>query len=98
MLQFLLNHISLVPLKAINQATNTKFPSETPLEIKENPYITREQPEFVLILPLQRLGSHVPDTYMAVLRNPRDQKSILKWNMMIGYIKEFNYKEKDPLE
>ena len=47
---------------------------------------------------LQRLGSQVPDTYMAVLWNPGGQNLILKWNMTIGYVKELDYKEKDPQE
>ena len=43
-------HISLVPLKANNQAINTKFPSEALLEIEENPFLTIEQPELVVKL------------------------------------------------
>ena len=47
------HHISPVQLKAINQAISTKFLSETPLEIEENPILTIEQPELVLMLTLQ---------------------------------------------
>ena len=47
---------------------------------------------------LQRPGSQVPDTYIAVLWNPRDQNLILKWNMIIGYVKESDYMEKGPPE
>ena len=36
------HHISLVPRKAITQAINTKFPSESLLKIKENPFLTIE--------------------------------------------------------
>ena len=60
-------HISLVPLKAINQVINTEFPSEALLEIEENPFLTIEQPKLVFMPTLQRLGSQVPDTYIAVL-------------------------------
>ena len=35
------HHVSLVPLKAINQTINTKIPSEALLEIKENPFLIR---------------------------------------------------------
>ena len=45
---------------------------------------------------LQRLGSQVPDTYIAVLWNPSSKNLILKWNMTIGYVKESDYKENDP--
>ena len=55
-----------------------------------------EQPELGLVPTLQKLGSQVPDTYMAVLWNPRGQTLILKWNMTITYIKELNYKENVP--
>ena len=41
-------HISLFPLKAINQAINTKIQSGALLEIDENPFLTIEQPEMVL--------------------------------------------------
>ena len=51
------HQISLVPLKAINQAINTKFPSEPLLEIEGNPFLTTEQPELVLISISQKLGS-----------------------------------------
>ena len=51
------HHISLVPLKAINQAKNTKFPSEALFKIKEDPFLTIEQPGLVLIPTLQNLGS-----------------------------------------
>ena len=50
-------HASLVPLKAIHQATNMKFPSETLLEIEENLFLTIEQPELVLIPTVQKLES-----------------------------------------
>ena len=68
------HHISLVPLKATNQTMNTKFPSEASLEIEENPFLTIEQPELLLIPTLEKLGSQVPDAYMAVLWNPREVK------------------------
>ena len=45
---------------------------------------------------LQRLGSQVPDTYMAVLGNPGGQDLVQKWNMIIGYVKKSAYKEKAP--
>ena len=35
---------------------------------------------------------------MAVLWNPGGQNLILKQNMTIGYAKELDFKEKDPLE
>ena len=47
---------------------------------------------------LQSLDSPVPNTYMAVPWNPTGQNVILKWNMNIGYVKESDYKEKDPQE
>ena len=72
------HHISLVLLKAINQAANTKFPSEALLEIKENPFLTIQQTDLVLMPTLQGLGSKISDTYMAVLWNPSGQKLILK--------------------
>ena len=65
------HHISLVPLKAINQAINTKFSSETLLDIEENSLLTIEQSELVFMPTLQRLGSLIPDTYMAILWNPK---------------------------
>ena len=64
------NHISLAPVKANIQVINTKFPSEALLEIEENPFLTIEGPGLFLMPPLLRLGSQVPDTYMAVLWNP----------------------------
>ena len=67
------HHISFVPLEAINQVINIKFPSEALLEIEENPFLTIEQPELVLMPILQRLGSQIPDKYMAVLWNPGGQ-------------------------
>ena len=87
------HHISLVPLKAIKQAINTKFSSEALLEIE-----TVEQSELVLMPTLERLGSEVPGTYMAVLWNPSGQNLILKWNMTICYVRESDYKEKGPQE
>ena len=88
------HHISFVPLKVINQAINTRFPSEALLEIEENPFLTIEQPELVLMPTVQRLGSQVPNIYMAVLWHPIGQNLILKWNMTIGYIKESEHGEK----
>ena len=35
---------------------------------------------------------------MAVLWNADGQNLVLKWNMAIGYVKEYDYKEKDPNE
>ena len=67
------HHISIVPLKAINQAININCTSETLLEIEENPFLMIEQSELVIEPTLQRLVSQVPDTYMAVLWNPRGQ-------------------------
>ena len=90
------HHISLVPLKAIIQAINTKFPSEALLEIEENPFLTIEQPELVLMPIIPRLGSQVLDTYVVVLWNPSGQNLILKWNMNIGYVKESDCHKKDP--
>ena len=72
------HHVSVVPLKAINQEMNTKFPSEALLEIEENPFPTIEQPELVLIPILQKLGSQVPDAYMAVLWIPGGQTLNIK--------------------
>ena len=51
------HHIFLVPLKAIDQARNIKFPSEALLEIEENSFLTIKQWELVLIPTLQKLGS-----------------------------------------
>ena len=51
------HHISLVSLKAINYAINTKFLSEPLLQIEENPFLTIEQAELVLTPNLQKLGS-----------------------------------------
>ena len=65
------HHVSIVSLKAISWAINSKFTSETLLEIGENPFLTTEQPELVLVPTLQRLGYQVSGTSMAVLRNPR---------------------------
>ena len=87
-------HISLVPLKTINQTKNAKIQSEALLEIEEYP----EQQELVLIPTLQKLGSRVPDAYMAVQWNPGGQTVILKRNRTIGYVKESDYIEKGPQE
>ena len=83
------HHISIVQLKAINQAINTKFTSETLLEIEENPFLTIVHSELVLVVTLQRLGFQVPDTSMVVLWNSRGQNLIQKQNMTISYFKEF---------
>ena len=88
--------MSLVPLKAINQAINTKCPTDTLPQIEENPFLAIEQHVLVLMPILQRLGSQVPDTYMSALWNPGGHNLILKWNMTIGYVKELDYKEKVP--
>ena len=88
-------HIPLVPLTAVNLTTNTRFWSGALLEIKENPFLTIEKSELVLISTLQRLGSQVPDAYMVVLWNPSGQNVIPKWNMTICYVKESEYKEKE---
>ena len=37
------HHISIVPLKAINQAINTKFTLETLLQIGRNPFLTHRK-------------------------------------------------------
>ena len=39
---------------------------ETLLEIEENCFLMIEQPELVLVPTLQKLGSQVPGTYIAV--------------------------------
>ena len=83
------HHLSLVSLKAINQVINTKFTSKALLEIEENPFLTIEQPELVLMSTLHRLGSQV-------LWNPDGQNLILKQNMTISYVKKSDCKEKDP--
>ena len=57
----------VVPLKGINQVINTKLQSEALLEIVKKPFLAIEQLEFVLIPTLQKLGSRVPDAYMAVM-------------------------------
>ena len=54
------HQISIVPLKATNQAINAKFTSETLLEIEGNPFLTKEQPALVLVHTLQRLASPSP--------------------------------------
>ena len=59
--------ISLLPLKALNQAINTKTKAEALLEIEENSFLTIEQLELLLIPTVQKLGSREPDAYMAVL-------------------------------
>ena len=53
------HYLSLVPLKAINWAINTKFPPDTLLEIEENPF-----------LMTQKLGLQASNPYIAVLWNP----------------------------
>ena len=80
-----------------SQSGNKHKISDALVEIKEHPFLTIEQPELVFIPTSQRLGSQVPDTYMAVLWNPRGQNLIVKWNTTISFVKKSDYKEKDPL-
>ena len=70
-------HISTVPLKAINQAINTSLQPDAFTEIEENPFLATEQLDLVLIITLQKLGSRVPNVYMAVLWSPGGQTVIL---------------------
>ena len=70
-------HISIVPLKVVNQARNTNIQPDALIKIEENPFLTIEQPKLVLIPTLQKLESRVPDAYMEVLWNPGGQMVIL---------------------
>ena len=58
--------------------------------MEENPFLTMEPQELVLIPNLQKLGSWVSDAYMAVLLNSGGQTLLLKMNMTIGYVKELD--------
>ena len=49
----------------------------------------------VLIPTLQKLGTRIPDVYMAVLWNPGGQTVKLK-KMTISYVRELDYMDKGP--
>ena len=86
------HHIFLVPLKAINQTINTKFPSEALLEIEENPVLTIEQTELVLATTLQKLRSQVP---VGSTVQPKWSNFNAEMEHYPCYIKESDYMKKD---
>ena len=54
-------HISS-PIKSYQLGHTYKISIKILLEIEENPFVTIEQPELVLMPSLQRLGTHVTQT------------------------------------
>ena len=62
--------------------------------MEENPFLSIEQPDLIIISMIQQLRLRIQDVYMAVLWNPGGQPIILKRNTTISYVKESDYIEK----
>ena len=88
-------HISIIPVKSINHALSSNIKSNTLIEIEENPFLSIEQPDLIMIPMLQKLGLIIPAVYMAVLWNPGGQPIILKRNTTIA--RESDYMANRPL-
>ena len=86
-------HNSVIPLKSIKHTVSSNMKPNTLIEIEENPLLSTEQLDLIIIPMSQKLGLRIPDEYMAVLWNPGGQAIILKRNSNIGYARESDYME-----
>ena len=89
-------HIPIAPLKAIIHVISNNIKPNTLIDIQENPFLTIEQPDLVVIPMQQKLGPRIHNVYMAVLWNPGGQTVILKTSITTCYVKESDYMEKSP--
>ena len=81
-------HISIVPFKSVHHALSSNIKPNTLIEVEENPFLSIEQLDMIIIPMLQKLGLRIPDVYTAVLWNQGGQVRILKRNTIIGYVRE----------
>ena len=84
-------HISIIPLKPVNNTFVSNLQPNTLLEIEENPFLSIEQANITIILVQQKIGCRIPDQFMAVLWNPGGHTISLSRNTTIGYAQEANY-------
>ena len=81
-------HISIIPFIAIHH--REIMPTNTLLEIEENPFFSIEQPNITIIPTLQKLESKTPNKFMAILWNPGGHSITINKNTTIGYVKNWN--------
>ena len=87
--------ISIIPLKSVNHSLRHNIKPSTIIEIEENPFLSIEQPDMIIIPKFQKLGLRIPDVYMVALWNPGGQPVMLKRNITISYAKESDYMKKN---